>query len=364
MQSDKNNEDIVATPGHSVPPKGNNVKESFKNIDSHFSEIFREIFLKSNVLLLAAFLIIYLVVFLISTAVFGSGWSSTIFDITVISVGLFYGLYQFRSVDIGSNTFFLDVFQPITSFFEDPIHVFSTTLFVICFYLVSSFFYLPIGETRPLSLTMFEIILWIVLAVLILHNGLKYFFDINLIKDASLWKYRDPNDGINNATPLAPQPKEEVFNIGNNLYTYDDAQAICKLHNSRLATYDEVEKAYHNGAEWCNYGWSADQMAFFPTQKNTWEELQQSSKHKNNCGRPGVNGGYFDNPELKFGANCFGYKPQPTESEMNMLETKKDRPYPKTEEEQKMEEKIEYWKNNGGNKVFLNSFNREKWSRY
>jgi hypothetical protein len=30
------------------------------------------------------------------------------------------------------------------------------------------------------------------------------------------------------------------------------------------------------------------------------------------CGTPGVNGGYFDNPELRFGVNCYGSKPSET----------------------------------------------------
>ena len=46
------------------------------------------------------------------------------------------------------------------------------------------------------------------------------------------------------------------------------------------------------------------------------------------------------------------------------METKKERPYPQTEKEKEMEEKVEYWKKNGKNVMYLNSFNREKWSRY
>ena len=30
---------------------------------------------------------------------------------------------------------------------------------------------------------------------------------------------------------------------------------------------------------------------------------------KNICGKPGVNGGFFKNDKLKFGVNCYGYKP-------------------------------------------------------
>ena len=28
------------------------------------------------------------------------------------------------------------------------------------------------------------------------------------------------------------------------------------------------------------------------------------------CGNPGINGGYFANPDLKFGVNCYGIKPK------------------------------------------------------
>lgn len=115
-----------------------------------------------------------------------------------------------------------------------------------------------------------------------------------------------------NATPTptaAAATNQEVFNVSNNIYTYQQAQDICSAYGARLATYDEVEAAYVDGGEWCNYGWSANQMALFPTQKDTWKTLQLSKEHKNDCGRPGVNGGFIDNTEFQFGANCYGNKP-------------------------------------------------------
>jgi len=45
-----------------------------------------------------------------------------------------------------------------------------------------------------------------------------------------------------------------------------------------------------------------------PTQKDTWDSLQQT-KQPNVCGRPGVNGGFLEDDSLKYGANCFGVKP-------------------------------------------------------
>ena len=103
----------------------------------------------------------------------------------------------------------------------------------------------------------------------------------------------------------------EVFHIADNQFTYDEAAAVCAAYDSRLATLEQIIEAYNGGAEWCGYGWSAGGMALYPTQKATWEELQreQDPGKRTGCGRPGVNGGYFD-PALKFGVNCFGFKPK------------------------------------------------------
>ena len=51
-------------------------------------------------------------------------------------------------------------------------------------------------------------------------------------------------------------------------------------------------------------------MAVYPTQQETWEQLQNGSEDQRDaCGRPGLNGGFFDNPELQFGVNCYGSRP-------------------------------------------------------
>ena len=103
----------------------------------------------------------------------------------------------------------------------------------------------------------------------------------------------------------------EVFHISDNSFTYDDAPAVCAAYDSQLASLEQIIDAYNHGAEWCGYGWSAGGMALYPTQKSTWDALQQEVDQgkKTACGRPGVNGGYFD-PTSKFGVNCYGIKPQ------------------------------------------------------
>jgi len=105
--------------------------------------------------------------------------------------------------------------------------------------------------------------------------------------------------------------RKTVFNVATNKYTYADAEPLCKALGAELATYDQVKQAWDDGADWCNYGWVKGQTAVYPTQQKTFEKLQTASTddEKMACGLPGVNGGYMDNPELRFGVNCYGERP-------------------------------------------------------
>ena len=104
--------------------------------------------------------------------------------------------------------------------------------------------------------------------------------------------------------------RKQVFNISKNNYTYYDAEPLCKALGADLATHEQMKEAYSHGADWCNYGWVKGQMAVYPTQKATWDTLQSGpEKDRMACGRPGLNGGFFDNPELRYGVNCYGIKP-------------------------------------------------------
>jgi hypothetical protein len=102
----------------------------------------------------------------------------------------------------------------------------------------------------------------------------------------------------------------EVFNVSSNKYSYYDAEPLCKALGAELATYDQVKEAWSKGADWCNYGWTKGQMAVYPTSDDTYQKLQAGPEEQRlACGRPGLNGGYFDNPEMRFGVNCYGNKP-------------------------------------------------------
>jgi hypothetical protein len=109
---------------------------------------------------------------------------------------------------------------------------------------------------------------------------------------------------------VLPSGGKEVFNVSSNKFTYYDAEPLCKALGAELATYEQVKEAWNKGADWCNYGWVKGQMAVYPTSDDTYEKLQGGPEDQRMaCGRPGLNGGYFDNPEMRFGVTCYGNKP-------------------------------------------------------
>jgi len=210
--------------------------------------------------------------------------------------------------------------------------------------------------------------------VLILINGLQYFFGLDIIaKLKNLFSGNPEVDIIVDTSRAdtsraeaikAPVPeilfRKQVFNIPENDYIYPDAKAICSAYGARLATYKEVEEAYRDGGEWCNYGWSHDQMALFPTQQKTYDELQKIKGHENDCGRPGVNGGYIANPKVKFGVNCYGYKPRMNSTEEELMAN--EPLYPKTLKDIAMENRVDYWKDKLSS-ILVSPFNHNTWSR-
>lgn len=151
----------------------------------------------------------------------------------------------------------------------------------------------------------------------------------------------------------------EVFHIPNNKYNYEEASAICKSFDAKLATYEQLEKAYNNGAEWCSYGWSDNGLALFPIQKKTYNKMQKKKGYEHSCGRPGINGGYIANKHAKFGVNCYGVKPVINNIERRMME--ENNIIPKTSEERRIENKIDNYRQDLAN-VILAPFNNNEWS--
>ena len=109
-----------------------------------------------------------------------------------------------------------------------------------------------------------------------------------------------------------PVDGNEVFHLGKNEFTYEEAHAACQTLDSRLATEEELMNAWKNGANWCNYGWTQGQKTMFPIQKDYWNTRNciKPKGQPHPCGEIGVNGGFRPSPHLKFGVNCYGKKPE------------------------------------------------------
>lgn len=150
----------------------------------------------------------------------------------------------------------------------------------------------------------------------------------------------------------------EVFNVSKNTFTYYDAEPLCKALGAELATYDQVKQAWEKGADWCNYGWVKGQTAVYPTQKDSWEKLQAGPEDQRTaCGVPGLNGGFFDNPELRFGVNCFG--PKPSQSDHDAIEMAKGAPM--SPEALEINKKIAKFRTEAPS-LGIMPFNTSKWS--
>ena len=319
---------------------------------------------------LAIFLIIYFVVGLINRR--ENPFTTTqIIDYAILIIAIILLIvFYYRLPAEKKQSAVRDFWDWCVDFYENPITIFSMVLFLIIFNLALYLFEMYSPTVRKsLILRIIRkkvlIIIWSLLALKLI----EYVFGFRLVQKiddfvSSVWKQVSDDVAVSNTPEKAPTPKNEVFNISNNLYTYDDAQAICKSYGARLASYDDIEQSYNDGAEWCNYGWSDKQMAFFPTQKSTWNKLQKNEKTKNNCGRPGINGGYMANPYLKFGVNCFGQKPAASESDLERLKKLQKAVNPDTNTDEIVDKKVEFWKENADKLLVINSFNKEKWSEF
>lgn len=251
------------------------------------------------------------------------------------------------------------------SFVESPVSVFPVSLFLFILYLCTHILRIPRGENKPFVIGSVENIGWLLFVVTFSQSVSKYVFDIDLF--SAVRRFANKNFGQDNTNTASaqhvPSDGKEVFNVSDNIYTYDDAKGVCSALGARLATYEEVEKAYNKGAEWCNYGWSEGGMALFPTQKKTWDALQTSPETSNACGRPGINGGVMDKG-IRFGANCYGKRPpQPANFNKDACGTPKTPSVtPLTANDRAVAERAEYYKTHASEIAAINGFNDSKWS--
>lgn len=322
----------------------------------------------NTTLITVGFLAVYFMIYGIMSLVFDTDDHSTkasfvdvVFFVLVIAA---IGAYYYSLETAKQESFWEDLKKSTKAYLNNAYSVIEVVGFLVLFRVGTAIFGAPTGSS------FMESIAQLLLTVLAIIQFFKYIFQIDIVAAlfgdvdwASLFETKKVVEKKADQKDTSGS-KEEVFNVSNNLYTYEDAKAVCRAMGARLAKYDEIEASYMGGAEWTSYGWSEGQHAYFPTQKATWARLQELKGHEHDLGRPGVNGGYFANPNVRLGVNCYGVRPQITAADQALMDAKKNRVVPKTEEERELDKKVEFWKANKDKLLVLSSFNNNKWSKY
>ena len=257
---------------------------------------------------------------------------------------------------------------------DNPLILISLTVIIILYYVVFNYLGaggtgapdMPIPESRGIKFI--EIMMWGLFVFLILINGLQYFFSLDI--KTTIKNIFSPVPEVDIQVIDTPEEDQEpvpeimiekqVFNIPDNKYTYEEAKALCAAYGADLANYDQIEKSYKQGGEWCSYGWSDNQMVFYPTQPETFNALQKIDGHQHDCGRTGINGGYMENNKARFGVNCYGYKPEITPEEQENMGN--NPAYPLTKKELVFNDKVASFRKYLPD-ILISPFNSNQWSQ-
>lgn len=279
-------------------------------------------------------------------------------------------------VNTTSTTDPVNMYNYLNNYILNPMVFIIILLIIVAYFVFSSSLGSATSSLGNSSVTnssnsgsnIFAIIIIVIVIILVIVHALQYFLSINVTAYVQgLFTPKTSIDIVVDQSKYQASPvpeikfKKQVFNIPGNYYNYENAKAVCQAYGADLASYDQIEKAYNNGAEWCNYGWSANQLALFPTQKKTYDHLQTVTGHKNDCGRTGINGGYIANPKVRFGVNCYGNKPKITEEEDDLMKT--STPYPESAQDIAFQKRVDYWKNKV-NEILVSPFNYNTWGSF
>lgn len=217
----------------------------------------------------------------------------------------------------------------------DPLMIVAPTLVILLAVILTSNSYSAL-----------EYIMLVFFILIITFLGVNYFFGVQLTATLNDL-FNTPKVNLDIVEPT--ESNEETTESGQTYHVkgkfdYTTARAVCKAYGAKLATLDQMEDAFDKGGEWCEYGWSEDQMVLYPTQKSSWQEYQETD-NKEQCGIPGINGGYNVRVHQKLGVNCFGKKPDGVVPELAVEPTKVD-------------QQAAYWQQN----LTVSPFNYTSWS--
>lgn len=160
---------------------------------------------------------------------------------------------------------------------------------------------------------------------------------------------------------------KEVFLIYNKV-NYLQAKELCKLYKGRLATKEDLEEAFEDGANWCTWGWLDGEKIGYPVQEKFWTFIEK--KHKGHCGpTAGLNIIENIDPVKLYSVTCYGIKPpkskNDTDLELVLNEVNADDSLQSEIEKckkSKREAEQKKWIDEEKKKIRIVTFNDSKWS--
>jgi cytochrome bd-type quinol oxidase subunit 2 len=209
-----------------------------KTTETTQENIFDQLFTKSNVIIIMWFIGFYIVVSLIM------GLTSTNYSLpnnriviatrmldfvvlifTVITLIVTY----FYKTESEKEKLVEDIYSGFTDSVDNPTTMVMVGVFLAVLYMLVMILGIPMDQNKPVTIRLLENFAWIYFSILVIALFFKFVLKIS-VRDF-LTKMFDNTWNKKDETPVADKKsdsKEEVFNIATNIYTYDDAQAVCK----------------------------------------------------------------------------------------------------------------------------------------
>ncbi len=103
--------------------------------------------------------------------------------------------------------------------------------------------------------------------------------------------------------------KPEVFNVGGYNYTQSDAYDVCASLGASLATVEQVQEAYNNGAEWCSWGHTTTDPMYPMQRSRQGCASGKSITRVSNFDPNNITADWLKNAGGKMAATCYGIKP-------------------------------------------------------
>jgi len=240
--------------------------ESMDNLSSSGSsfttDALFQIFTESNIVIILWFLAVYFVVYILLGIFRGSdsikpSISRWIDIVSLLILLVYFSVSFFAKNEKEKTKMVSELYENFKTYLNNPISLISVGFFILTLYIVIYILELPMDSGKPIVISIVENAAWLLFVIILIAACLRYIAGVSVgeILDKTSKSITPPVSGntavMGNTVvkPAAPAPVDEVFNIGNNMYTYDDAQSVCKSLNARLANYDEIEAAYNNGAD-------------------------------------------------------------------------------------------------------------------